>query len=768
MASFKYSRELCRELTDRIRSLPLRKAWSLGRYEDGDRLTLAITTAWPEAEGTATFQIEKFVGGGFAGQVYRSRLEAIELPSGAPAELVVGSRYAVKILEPPTRFSSTFRNFVYWLAFQGRFTAQVNRSACRAGLLWPKLLRDVAARTLGDRDAIADTYASFYDDRVGAWGEVREWVEGRTWRLEADAGISRRRDWRRVEPSKTGSPEYVAKHQFMARLVETLHGMGAEELARQYEWWTMKSQPNALKRFGRGDGPGDGLCAVDFRAGLALIPLLPMSPADFGLIWRGVRRGSLAQFDRCDWSRFDAFVAEHGDLLAERGDLIDALKRYDAEYRAAMPDVTHQGARLLTDPDLRRSVRHGLIEGYACGGVVDAESAQRLREGGWRFSCFYLLGAIPLLGRPLRKLWCHRAWRNHVGAVLTDLDYLRTVGKARAASAAIKWHRGRRITEAHARKVAESSALYWLEQLTVGWIPIRAVHRVAVDPGAPWRAIAGGVRYLRHFLKDAAFRQAWLRDQIEDACGEGMIDGAERDRLLGQIDDPFIAKYLQSVGAHLATLPITQIVSFTVGACVAGRMLAQGHEWEAACIAFWGIVFFFQVFPISPGSVCRGAYVVYMMIKDRNWRDYVVAAPLSFLKYLGYLSFPLQMTATYPELAQLMAGRWASGAVHVIPVFGEKGALVEHVVFDLFFNVSRAFGSWAGRHTCGLLNIWMALSALISGWILSRVDPGGDEALKTIVNVVLLFIGGGLLPRLLMYPVLHAKRSGGDDTELGA
>jgi hypothetical protein len=33
-----------------------------------------------------------------------------------------------------------------------------------------------------------------------------------------------------------------------------------------------------------------------------------------------------------------------------------------------------------------------------------------------------------------------------------------------------------------------------------------------------------------------------------------------------------------------------------------------------------------------------------------------------------------------------MAGHWATGAVHVVPVFGERGALLEHFVFDLFYN----------------------------------------------------------------------------------
>ncbi|MGB7582729.1 MAG: hypothetical protein WBL85_09825, partial [Sedimentisphaerales bacterium] len=37
-------------------------------------------------------------------------------------------------------------------------------------------------------------------------------------------------------------------------------------------------------------------------------------------------------------------------------------------------------------------------------------------------------------------------------------------------------------------------------------------------------------------------------------------------------------------------------------------------------------------------------------------------------------------------LARFMAGHWATEIVHVVPVFGERGALLEHWVFCLFYN----------------------------------------------------------------------------------
>jgi hypothetical protein len=94
----------------------------------------------------------------------------------------------------------------------------------------------------------------------------------------------------------------------------------------------------------------------------------------------------------------------------------------------------------------------------------------------------------------------------------------------------------------------------------------------------------------------------------------------------------------------------------------------------------------FQVIPISPGSIARGCYTTSLVIHERNFKDYNIALFLSFFKYIGYLAFPIQMTYRYPALARFMAGHWATEMVHIVPVFGERGALLEHWVYCLFYN----------------------------------------------------------------------------------
>ena len=756
MAQTAYSTEQIGMLRRRIEAQQILLPYRPDRYEAGDVLEVPITTVWPERHGYARFELERFVGGGYAGQVYRARLVALDVPRGEGTGLSVGRVYAVKILVPPTPSARRFRDALYWVAFQGSFGPQVFESACRSGLMWQKAIRIGMQIRYGLSDAVAEPFASLYDERLGAHGDVCEWVDGRVWRLEADDEPQLRRQWQTLSPEQTSSPEYVAKRRFMAGLVALLHEMGAPELARQYEWWSMKSQPNVLKRRGHDDDPAAGLCAVDFRAGLALLPVLPMSPVDYRLIVSGIRRGSWTQFDRGDLEKLRAFVDEHTEAFGEYRAMIDVLNGLDTEYRCSLPDLAHQAWRLLVDPSLRMDVRMGLIRGYREKGLLDERGAERLDASAWRFVGYYLLGALPVVGRLVRRLWGQRDFRWHVRRVFSDRRYFRRSGRAFVAARLVRWARSGRTGEERVAFLMDRPGWFWLNQLTVGLLPFPRLHHVLAEPGYVMERLRAGVAFMRAFLKDAAFREAWFTRVIEEGYTEGMLHEADRDTILGNVRDPFIVKYLKCLAVHFATLPVTQIVSLLTAAIVTGWHLARGGDWESAVGYFVGILLFFQVIPVSPGSFCRGVFVLILIFREGRFRDYMIAAPLSFVKYIGYLAFPFQMIAKYPELARYMGSRWATQAVHIVPVFGEKGALLEHGLFDLFFNKPRVFGRWARPHIKGVLDIWLLTGILIlvaafGGCGVVWSDRGGINLLMAVVAIF-------VLPRTLFYPLLWKKR----------
>jgi len=183
---------------------------------------------------------------------------------------------------------------------------------------------------------------------------------------------------------------------------------------------------------------------------------------------------------------------------------------------------------------------------------------------------------------------------------------------------------------------------------------------------------------------NSQLRENWLREMVTSGQQKHILSDEDARTIISQVDEPFIQKYLKSLAVHVCTLPVTQIVSVTIAAIFVWTHpeMPRAQSWGIGL----GIIAFFQVVPISPGSLARGLYVLYLVIRERNFKDYNIAVFLAFFKYVGYLAFPIQMTHHYPALARFMAAHWATEAVHIVPVFGERGALLEHWVFGLFYN----------------------------------------------------------------------------------
>jgi len=674
-----YSVEVCKMLEGKFRSAQLHRPMRVTRYDAGTELTFNVTGIERANKAQVKLSIEKFVGGGFAGQVYKVKVLEIEADKGVIAGLDAGRVYAMKILIPPSNFSRLFRNALYWLGFQGAFQLQVNPTAARAGALWQKFIRRAAKIQFGDENSVVDIYATFIDENLGSCGELSEWIDGRTWRLEVDEHLDMLKRWircRPIEEPKLGSPEYRAKREFMADFVKLLHDMGAYEFARQYEWSTCKSQPNCLKRQGTDDNPSGGLVAVDFRAGLALLPFLPMSPGDFKLIAKGINRGSLVQFDRGSISKLEAFIQAHSDEFADMSEMLEELKADEKLYRNSLPDVTHNHIRLFYSRKLWSTIFDSAVTGWKVRNLIDERHEQKVRSSGFQTILFLMVGAIPFLGALIRRIWGRVDWRRHYKGMLTSVDYLRRSIRARMAEKVIAWHRAGRVGPQRAMKLQEQFRLFLLH-LPLSILPT-GLHRFLTD----WAFFKDKLYYIFvwpiKLYFSVSLREQWLRDMVSEGKSKHILTVQDANTILSQLNEPYIQRYLLSLVVHLLTLPITQIVSLILAGIYYRK---TGDEVGAG-----GILVLFQVTPISPGSFCRGLWAVGIAVYDRSFKDYNIAVFLSFFKYVGYLAFPIQMTYRYPALARFMAAHWATEGVHIVPVFGERGALLEHWVFRLFYN----------------------------------------------------------------------------------
>lgn len=678
-----YSIKACRLLGQLFRNQKIFRPRRVKLYDPGTELFYEIRGVAPARTGRFKLEVEKFVGGGYAGQVYKVKVFAVETPEGPLEGLDIGHSYAMKIFIPPTGLAKLFRNIIYAIAFQGPFSLQVNSAAVRAGALWQKFIRRGARVRIGSEEAVVDILGTFIDPALGSCGEISEWIEGRMWRFEADDNLDARLKWKVGDPGdELGSPEYRAKRTFLKHLVQLMHEMGAFELARQYEWWTCKSQPNALKRLASDPDPDKGYVAVDFRAGLALLPFIPMSPADFKLIFQGIARASFVQFDRGNIDKLQNFVNANSEAFADMNKAMEELKEAEKLYRDSLPDITHHHFKLLYSFKLWSSILKSSIKGWQTRNIIDEKTSNRLHKKRFATLIFYFLGLIPFLGSFLRKLWGREDYRKHYGRLLTSLDYFRRGVRARVAETLINWHRRGRVDEKRAQKLSKHPARFF-GHLPLSVFPAR-MHRFFSDRRFFFKSLDYiFIRPFRLYFKAEA-RERWLRETVSRGQKSGMLNKQEAEHIESQIKEPFIQKYLKSLAVHVCTVPVTQIVSVAVAFIYI--KLHPELSWQQAMLHGGIILGLFQVTPVSPGSLVRGLYVSFLILRERNFKDYSIAFSLGFLKYIGYLAFPIQMAYRYPELARFMAGHWATGAVHIVPVFGERGALLEHVIFDLFYN----------------------------------------------------------------------------------
>jgi hypothetical protein len=673
-----YSVEVCKTLEEQFLAAALHRPMRISCYDPGTELVYDVTAVGSADTARLRLVIEKFVGGGYAGQVYKVKILNTE---GSSIEgIEAGGTCAMKILVPPADFARIFRNALYWLGFQGAFALQVNPVAVKAGALWQKFIRRAAKIRFGDETKVVDVYATFVDQKLGSCGELSEWIDGRTWQMEVDENLDSLKLWcraRAVDPQRLGSPEYRAKRRFMADFVKLLHDIGAHEFARQYYWWTYKSQPNCLKRKDTDADPSAGLVAVDFRAGLALLPFLPMSPGDFKLIIDGLVRGSLVQFDRGDINKLQQFVDAYSDDFADMRQMLDELKAAERLYRNSLVDITHNHIRLLYSGQLWSAIFDSVVTGWKVRDFVDEASERTLRASKFLTFIFCLIGAIPFLGRLLRRLWARPDWRRHYLKLLTSWDYFKQAVRTKIVEKVIVWHRAGRVSAQRAIKLADQPWRFFCHlPFLILFFP--GLHRFFTDlEFFKDKLHYIFVRPLKLYFA-AELRRQWLCDMVGEGRKKHILTDQDADTILSQLDEPYIQRYLLSLVVHLLTLPVTQIVSVIVAWIYWRR---TGDELGAG-----GILVLFQVIPISPGSICRGLYTVGIAIYDRSFRDYNIAVFLSFIKYIGYLAFPIQMTYHYPAMSRFMAAHWATEAVHIVPVFGERGALLEHWVFRLFYN----------------------------------------------------------------------------------
>jgi hypothetical protein len=375
------------------------------------------------------------------------------------------------------------------------------------------------------------------------------------------------------------------------------------------------------------------------------------------------------------------FIDNHKEHFSDMQRLFDKLVQTEDIYRNSIPDITHNHIRLLYSGKLWTTIFDSAVVGWKVRDIIDENSFEKLQQSRFKTFIFFLIGLLPILGACLRKFWCHNNWRKHYIGILTSAGYFKKALKGKVIELLTSWHRGGRISQTKAERFLQQPwrIIYHLPFLL---LISPGLHRFLTDwTFAKEKLYFFTVRPVRLYF-NAALRRQWLFDMVKQGQKKHILTNEDAQKILSQIDEPFIDKYLKSLAVHVCTLFVSEPIYLAIAAVYFIMHRHQSNAWAVSL----GIIAGIQVIPVSPGALVRGFYVIYMMIKDRSFKDYNIAVFLSFLKMIGYLAFPIQMAYRYPALARFMAAHWATDAVHIVPVFGERGALFEHWVFCIFYN----------------------------------------------------------------------------------
>ncbi len=581
---------------------------------------------------------------------------------------------ALKVLRPRSKFKHWFRDLLFRLSFQSSFAPRYQDEALRSGLLWQAILREAAGIEFGDPQAVVRPLGYYWDEGLRSLVEIQEWVDGGPARFSIGG-----EPWPQAGPCAAGKPEMERKREFMDRLACLCREMGACGLSRQFEWYTLVSQPNVLTR--RNPSGPAAFTAVDCRPGLAVPFFLPLSPIHAQRILHGLRRGQFVLYDEADLPRLKTYLRSHPGLVTEEIERWLAVLEDDQRlYREGLPDLWHSLGAVIQVPERRAALRRAAAGRWLRRGDISAEMAGRLRRSPGLFTGLLLLRSIPFAGSFFLRLAGNAAYRRHLTRLL-QRSYRRALWGALLARDLLEWLAAEAITPGRATRLSASFPAYLRHKLLLSWLPAR-VQRLATDPAARRRLWQRLVLHPLRLLFHSAYRQDWLVEVLRQQAARGRLTPGEAETLTRQASAPQLVKF-------------TQDMAFTAGLEVVARLfylllliygLAKDNFWPLGLAAFG---------PIPPSGPLRFGYLLAVsllelpqMLTDASHRLLraralgLVVAPW---RYLGNLFAPIEIFA-YSPLLSLALGEYFCGEIaQRIPVLGGRGSLLEYTLFRLAY-----------------------------------------------------------------------------------
>lgn len=643
-------------------------------YLPGEEIATEVFSPKGNSLGTFNFIVESYAGSGFAGQVYKAKLvQTSRLHSG------IAGQFAIKILRPTNRWKEWFRDALFFLSYQTVFAPRVRDTAVRAGLLTNLIIHHAATCADGEFSMFANPVGYFWDSYLTSYAEIYSWETGRTQKYTPDKGKIIRWLTRRKDPSQN---EMERKRFFMDWLVSLCNKVGAEGVARQYEWDTWIAQANVLTRASYSNEVSE-FVAVDWRPGLAVPFFLPLSPAHAKLIWHAVRHGRLVLFDYLNVPKLREYCSLNQANNDEFQQLVDNLvDDYDA-YHTTVPDLWQSGGQVILDPEKWTKLRFGLVDDWLRLQRITPDYAGRIQNHSPEFLMHFVFSGIPFIGSKIQKIIANSSYQQHLRSLLKSSMYRRIYFQSVRSHDLIEWQWENRITMQTSPIISRSIGLYLLQKIILSWMPV-FIHRLLADSSYAVSLLNIWFWQPLQLLINKQVRQQWIKKILQSQTWRGIINADEAAILLCQLEEGYMQSFLRDLGFVAGLEIFSRLLYIILG--VYG--VYQG-SYLLFLLAILG--------PISPSGLIRTAFIgiqlffeLPVIIKKRNLK--LLAARLGGLitapwRFIGNFCVLVEMYAYNPQASLLIADYFVSKLVKNVPVFGGKGKLLEYKAFQLVFNL---------------------------------------------------------------------------------
>ncbi len=550
---------------------------------------------------------------------------------------------------------------IYQTAFQAPFGYQFSRDA----ILSCFYRRRVAASLIeivGLNLRVSRPLYVRFDAESKAFVLGAEWIDGRgILPVEADRFRVRRflskvfRHRTKVPPKP---PQEIEELLGVMRQLEQLFcdtglaGTGWQVCTR-----AMVSTANLLRT-------DSGYVAIDLESGIPAV-LVPR------YLWHSLRLRSFPMFDDVDETGLRAWIDNHSVRISERigrkklrelCDDVEKLIAHTTAWKQAEPALGRNGLKIFSRKTRQASAAR-CLEIWRLRGDVDTETVLKIRSGcNGLYRCVYTLGLVPgRAGRFLQRLVGHRAFRNKVKRFVSETEFRRKQIDEYIAQKTSHWIKAGRLT--HGRDLSKRLVIFGLHWLLALCTP-RGMHRWLTDADVRRNSRAQAFLMIVSGRFQRAYGQHLIHIAIEDWERCGRLSHDEAEVLRDQSDSSKLQEYAQCFGLHLG-LKLFDPLVYPIKIAGITAFVTTGNPLYLLTLL---------VLPTLRTLITLSR----MLSRHRDpFTEYGEALIIGAIPTVGSLAFPVQISASCPELSTFLLRDAAARAGRALPIYGGKDSRIE-------------------------------------------------------------------------------------------